>query len=125
MMIVEMSVTPLQQQKSAQQRLKRRENSIFLRAYHGDVEMTAEEVERGHRLELAQIKNKEKQWERNCLAAPHMIEQQRLRRCEQKFLLDADRSSVEMTTKENERGRKLDLARKKKNEKISSVCKRE
>ena len=55
-MIVEMSVTPLQQQKSAQQRLKRRENSIFLRAYHGDVEMTAEEVERGHRLELARIK---------------------------------------------------------------------
>jgi hypothetical protein len=46
-----------------------------------------------------------------------VIEQQRLRRCEQKFLLDAYRSGVEMTAKENERGRKLDLARKKKNEK--------
>lgn len=116
-MIVEMSVTPLQQQKSAQQRLKRRENSIFLRAYHGDVEMTAEEVERGHRLELARIKKNEKQRERHRLAAPHMIEQQRLRRSEQRKILDAYRSGVEMTATEEERGRKLDLARRKKNEK--------
>jgi hypothetical protein len=43
-----------------------------------------------------------------------MIEQQRLRRCEQKKKLDAYRSGVEMTAKEKERGRKLDLARKKK-----------
>jgi hypothetical protein len=84
MMNVDMSVTPTQQQKSAQQRLKRRENSIFLRAYNGDVEMTAEEVERGHRLELARIKKNEKQRERYRLAAPHMIEQQRLRRREEK-----------------------------------------
>jgi hypothetical protein len=83
MMNVGMSVTPTRQQKSAQQRLKRRENSIFFRAYNGDVEMTAEEVERGHRLELACIKKNEKQRKRYRLAAPHMIEQQRLRRCEE------------------------------------------
>jgi hypothetical protein len=57
MMNVDMSAkTPTRQQKSAQQRIKRRENSIFLNAYYGDIEMTAEEVERGHRLELARIK---------------------------------------------------------------------
>jgi hypothetical protein len=49
MMNVDMSAkTPTWQQKSAQQRKKRRENSIFLNAYYGDIEMTAEEVERGH-----------------------------------------------------------------------------
>ena len=117
-MNVDMSVKPpTRQQKSAQQRKKRRENSIFLNAYYGDIEMTAEEVERGHRLELARIKKNKKQRERNRLKAPHMIEQQRLRRCEQKKILDAYRSGVEMTAKEKERGCKLDLARKKKNEK--------
>ncbi len=115
MMNVDMSAkTPTWQQKSAQQRKKRRENSIFLNAYYGDIEMTAEEVERGHWLELARIKKNKKQRERNRLKAPHMIEQQRLRRCEQKKKLDAYRSGVEMTAKEKERGRKLDLARKKK-----------
>ena len=68
MMNVDMSAkTPTRQQKSAQQRIKRRENSIFLNAYYGDIEMTAEEVERGHRLELARIKKNKKQRERNRL----------------------------------------------------------
>ncbi len=117
-MNVDMSAkTPTRQQKSAQQRKKRRENSIFLNAYYGDIVMTAEEVERGQRLELAHIKKNKKQRERNCLKAAHMIEQQRLRRCEQKKNLDAYCSGVEMTAKEKERGRKLDLARRGKNEK--------
>ncbi len=54
-MNVDMSVTPSRQQKSAQQRKTRRENSIFLLAYNSDVE-----VERGHRLELARIKKIDK-----------------------------------------------------------------
>jgi hypothetical protein len=50
---------------SAQQRMRRLENKIFLRSYCNGDEMTAEEEERGRRLQLACLKKNEKQRERN------------------------------------------------------------
>ncbi len=50
---------------SAQQRMRRLKNKIFLRAYHNGNEMTAEEEERGRRLKLACLKKNEKQCKHN------------------------------------------------------------
>jgi hypothetical protein len=50
---------------SAQQRMRRLKNKIFLRAYCNGNEMTAEKEERGCRLQLACLKKNEKQHERN------------------------------------------------------------
>ncbi len=50
---------------SAQQHMRRLKNKIFLRAYCNGDEMTAEEEERGRRLQLAHLKKNEKQRKRN------------------------------------------------------------
>ncbi len=52
------------QQMSAQQRMRRFKNKIFLRAYRNGNEMTPEEEERGRQLQLAHIKKNKKQCER-------------------------------------------------------------
>ena len=62
-MNADMSV-PTRQQISAQQRISRLKNKIFLSAYRNGDEMTPEEEERGFRLQLARIKKNEKQRER-------------------------------------------------------------
>ena len=62
-MNVDMSV-PTRQQISAQQRMSRLKNKIFLSAYRNGDSMTPEEEERGFRLQLARIKKNEKQRER-------------------------------------------------------------
>jgi hypothetical protein len=49
----------------AQQRMRRLENKIFLCAYCNGNEMTAEEEERGRRLQLAHLKKNEKQRRHN------------------------------------------------------------
>jgi hypothetical protein len=54
---------------SAQQLMRRLKNKIFFCAYHNGDEMTAEEDERGCRLQLACFKKNEKQHERNCRTA--------------------------------------------------------
>ena len=54
-MNADMSV-PTRQQISAQQRISRLKNKIFLSAYRNGDEMTPEEEERGFRLQLARIK---------------------------------------------------------------------
>jgi hypothetical protein len=54
-MNADMSV-PTRQQISAQQRMSRLKNKIFLSAYCNGDEMTPEEEERGRRLQLARIK---------------------------------------------------------------------
>ena len=54
---------------SAQQRMRRLKNKIFLCAYCNGDEMTVEEEERGRRLQLARLKKNEKQRERNCQTA--------------------------------------------------------
>ncbi len=50
---------------SAQQRMRRLKNKIFLRAYCNGDEMTADEEERGCRLQLACLKKNKNQRERN------------------------------------------------------------
>ena len=55
LMNADMSVTTWQQ-ISAQQRVSRLKNKIFLRAYRKGDEMTLEEEERGRRLQLAHVK---------------------------------------------------------------------
>ena len=62
-MNADMSVTT-RQQISAQQRMRRLKNKIFLSAYRKGDEMTPEEEERGHQLQLARVKKKEMQRER-------------------------------------------------------------
>ena len=62
-MNADMSV-PTRQQISAQQRMSRLKNKIFLSAYRNGDAMTPEEEERGFRLQLARIKKNEKQRER-------------------------------------------------------------
>ncbi len=59
-----MSAT-MQPQMSAQQRIRRLKNKIFLRAYHNGNEMTAEEEERGCQLQLARLQKNEKQRKHN------------------------------------------------------------
>ena len=54
-MNADMSV-PTRQQISAQQRISRLKNKIFLSAYRNGDAMTPEEEERGFRLQLARIK---------------------------------------------------------------------
>ena len=56
-MNADMSVTT-QQQISAQQRMRRLKNKIFLSAYRKGDEMTPEEEEKGCRLQLARVKKK-------------------------------------------------------------------
>jgi len=63
-----MSVTK-RQQISAQQRMRRLKNKIFLSAYRKGDEMTPEEEEKGRRLQLARVKNNEIQCERYCQTA--------------------------------------------------------
>jgi len=58
-MNADMSV-PTRQQISAQQRMTRLKNKIFLSAYRNGDSMTPEEEERGFRLQLARIKKKGK-----------------------------------------------------------------
>ena len=63
LMNADMSVTK-RQQISAQQRMRRLKNKIFLSAYRKGDEMTPEEEERGRRLQLARVKKNEMQRER-------------------------------------------------------------
>ena len=62
-MNADMSVTT-RQQISAQQRMRRLKNKIFLSAYRKGDEMTPEEEEKGRRLQLARVKKNEMQRER-------------------------------------------------------------
>jgi len=62
-MNADMSVTK-RQQISAQQRMRRLKNKIFLSAYRKGDEMTPEEEEKGRRLQLARVKKNEMQRER-------------------------------------------------------------
>jgi len=57
LMNADMSVTT-RQQISVQQCMRRLKNKIFLSAYRKGDEMTPEEEERGHRLQLARVKKK-------------------------------------------------------------------
>jgi hypothetical protein len=63
LMNADMSVTTWQQ-ISAQQRVSRLKNKIFLRAYRKGDEMTLEEEERGRLLQLAHVKKNEEQRKR-------------------------------------------------------------
>jgi hypothetical protein len=58
---------------SAQQHMKRLKNKIFLHAYCNGNEMTAEEEERGCRLQLVCLKKNEKQRKCNCRTAGEMM----------------------------------------------------
>jgi hypothetical protein len=68
LMNADMSVTT-QQQMSAQQRMRRLKNKIFLQAYCNGDEMTPKAEERGRRLQLAHVKKNEKQCKRYCQTA--------------------------------------------------------
>jgi hypothetical protein len=175
-MNADMSVTT-RQQISAQQRMRRLKNKIFLSAYRKGDDMTPEEEERGRRLQLARVKKNKMQRERYrrtaeeerklknvicerfaeeerklknvCLTVTDILEggkvaggsgaglletptdlmnadmsvttrqqisvQQCMRRLKNKIFLSAYRKGDEMTPEEEERGRRLQLARVKKN----------